>query len=223
MPRPPLLMHLAVWSQLLPPVMVATRRARGVRARVWTALAMLASVGGDTAQLLIGRQGINNLWVGYISTAVTGILVVGALANWQVTARARRLMYFALALYVAVFLMTSALDDPQHFSLLAIPAHSIMVLLLSLWTLITNALEPREQALTRHDWFWACLGFALLYGASSAVQPLLRMLLAEGKLADMMSVLYFKAGLQIAAMLLITVGMLCPVQAPSGPSSSPAR
>ena len=184
---------------------------------------MLASVGGDTAQLLIGARGINNLWVGYVSTAVTGILVIAALAEWQVARHPRRLMYLALGLYVGVFVLTAALDDPTRFSMLAVPIHSIIVLLLSLWTLVTNALEAQQQPLIRHDWFWACLGLALLYGASSAVQPLLRILLAEGKLADMATVLYFKAGLQIGAMLLISAGMLCPVQAPSGPSSSPAR
>lgn len=223
MARPGLLAHLSVWSQLLPPLVAATAGAWRVRARAWTSLALVASVSGDTAQLLIGRQGINNLWVGYVSTAVTGVLVIAALAEWQVSRHARRVMYLALVVYLGVFAMTAAFDDPTRFSMLAVPIHSIIVLLLSLWTLITNALERREQPQIRHDWFWACLGLALLYGASSAVQPLLRILLAEGKLADMASVLYFKAGLQVVAMLLITAGMLCPVQAPSGPSSSPAR
>ena len=223
MARPPLLMHLAVFAQLLPPVVVAARRTWPLRARAWTSLALVASVSGDIAQLIIGSRGINNLWVGYISTAVTGALVIAALAEWQVSKQARRRMYLALGFYVGVFALTAVLDDPSRFSMLAVPIHSILVLLLSLWTLITNALEPRNQPITRYDWFWACLGLALLYGASSAVQPLLRMLVAEGKVADMMSVLYFKAVLQIGAMLLITAGMLCPVQAPSGPSSSPAR
>jgi hypothetical protein len=180
-------------------------------------------VGGDTIQLLMGQRGISNLWVGYISTAITGILVVTALAKWQVSARMIRYMYYALILYVAIWAVTTAFDDPSQFSALALPTHSVLVLVLSLWTLISNALQTRQQSVTKQDWFWSCLGFSLLYGATSAMQPLLRILMSQGQLDNMASVLYFKAGLQIVAMLLITAGMLCPVPAPSGPSSSPAR
>jgi hypothetical protein len=174
-------------------------------------------------QLLLGQRSINNLWVGYISTALTGILMVVALAEWQVTARARQLMYLALVLYIGTWGITLALDDPTRFSVLAVPTHSVLVLLLSLATLITNALEPRVRSIVRADWFWCCLGLALLYGTSSAVQPLLRVLLAESKLQEASSILRVKAGFQVVAMLLITAGMLCPVPAPSGPSSLPAR
>lgn len=223
MPRPPLIAHLAVWSQLLPPVMVAISRSWSVRARVWAALALLASVTGDSAQLLMGRRQLPNLWVGFVSTLVTGLFVVTALAEWQISSRARRFMYLALAAYVAVWGITAVMDDPREFSVLAVPVHSVLVLLLSLWTLISNSLDPRRLPLTRQDWFWACLGLALLYGATSAMQPLLRILMTQGRMDEAESVLTFKAGIQVVAMLLITAGMLCPVPAPSGRSSSPAR
>jgi hypothetical protein len=171
----------------------------------------------------MGQRGINNLWVGYISTAVMGMFVVVALSAWQVTEQARRRMRLAPLLYLALWGIALRFDDPTRFSVLAFPAHSIFALLLCLWTLIVNALEPRQSPLFREDWFWCCLGLALLYGGTSATQPLLRVLMEQNLVSAMMSTLVFKAGLQVVAMLLITAGMLCPVPAPSGPSSSPAR
>jgi hypothetical protein len=216
-------MHLAVWSQLLPPAVVAISRNWYQRPRFWASLALLAGVGGDTLQLVMGQRSINNLWVGYISTAITGILVITALMEWQVTLRRRRALLVCLLLYVIVWGVATGFEDPTRFSVLALPIHSILVLLLSLWTLITNALESRDRPIMWYDWFWGCLGLALLYGGSSAMQPLLRILLADGQIQSVVQVLNFKAGIQVVAMLLITAGMLCPVQAPSGRSSSPVR
>jgi hypothetical protein len=202
---------------------VAAKQGWNLRPRLWTGLALLSSTVGDGVQFVLGRRGLSNLWIGYVSTAITGILIVTALAEWQVTGRSRQTMWLALILYVIMWGTTMLFEETARFSLLAVPIHSVLVLLLSLWTLMSNALKDRPQPTYRYDWFWACLGLALLYGASSAMQPLLRILIAEGQMNDAIAVLNFKAGFQVVAMLFITAGMLCPVQAHSGFSSLPVR
>jgi hypothetical protein len=222
MPQASALMHAAAWSQLLPPAALAFGGRLGVRPRVLIGLAMATSVVGDLIQLMLGRQSINNLWVGYISTAVTGILVILGLSFWAPTLRGSRTIRLALIAYVLVW-ATLVFENVKGFSVVTIPVHSLMVLMISLWIVIGNALEDHPLPLNRSDWFWAGLGLALLYGALSAVQPLLNVLLAQKLVGQAVLVLNAKAFIQIVAVLMIVIGMLCPTPRPSGPSFSPAR
>lgn len=222
MPPPSALLHAAAWSQLLPPAALALRRSLAGRPRVLIGLAMVLSVVGDLIQLLMGRQNINNLWVGYISTAVTGILVILGLSFWAPTLRGGRTIRLGLIAYLAVW-VTLVFENLKGYSVFTIPVHSLLVLLISLGIVIGNALEDHPLPLNRSDWFWAGLGLALLYGASSAVQPLLNVLLAQDLVGQAMLVLNAKAVIQIVAVLMIVIGMLCPTPRPSGRSFSPAR
>jgi len=114
-------------------------------------------------------------------------------------------------------------EDLNSFSVVAFPLQALLLLALSLWTLLANGLAEGSRMMRTHDWFWACTGFALSNGAASAIEPLSAMFLrsAPDRLVDLFN---FKAVIDLAAALAITVGMLCPVTTvPSGPSSSPAR
>lgn len=222
MPQPTALLHAAAWSQLLPPAVLAFRGRPAGRPRVLIGLAMATSVVGDLIQLMLARRNVNNLWVGYISTAVTGTLVIFGLSFWAPTPRSGRTIRLALIAYVLVW-ATLVFENVKGFSVVTIPVHSLMVLMISLWVVIASALEDHPLRLSRSDWFWAGLGLALLYGASSAVQPLLNVLLAQELVGQAMLVLNAKAVIQIIALLMIVIGMLCPTPRPSGPSFSPVR
>ncbi len=217
-------MYAASLSRVLPPVALIARHAWAVPARGWAAAACLALLLGDAGARILGAKGFNNLWLGYISNPAVGIATLFALVSWQQTPRSKRIVralgpIFALA-WIAMVLLA---EDLNNFSVVAFPVQALLLLILSLWTLLANGLSEGARAMPGHDWFWICSGFSLLNGAASAIEPLSTMFLqsAPDRFLDLFN---FKAAIDLAAALAITVGMLCPVTtAPSGPSSSPAR
>jgi hypothetical protein len=222
---PSLIAHVAVWSQLLPPAAVAAGRSWNVSARFWCGVGLLISAISDAAQFVLGRRAINNLWLGYLSTPLTGLMIMGALAAWQPTRRGVKVVRISMLIYAIMWATTVPIfEDVTRFSVVTLPVHSIVVLVLSLGTLIHNALQDRVYPLLRTDWFWACIGIAVLYGGASAIQPYLGVLIAGGRMQEAILVLNVKAGIQVFALMLITAGMLCPVQtSPSSLSFSPAH
>ena len=221
--EPTWLMYAASFSRVLPPIALIMRRA-ATPGRSWAAVACLILIVGDYAARALGARGINNLWVGYISSPAVGIATLLALASWQRTRKSRQIVLglapiFALA-WIGV-VMTA--EDVNSFSVAAFPLQSLLLLILCLWTLGSNGLSEGSSGLHRNDWFWISSGFALSNGAASAIEPLSAMLLNSSpeRLFDLFN---FRSGIDLIASLTITAGMLCPVTtAPSGPSSSPAR
>ena len=216
-------MYAASFSRVLPPIALLARRT-STPGRSWAAVACLVLIAGDYAARTLGAKGINNLWIGYISNPAVGIATLLALASWQRSQKSRRLFLalvpvFALA-WIAVVV---AAEDINNFSVAAFPFQALLLLILSLWTLLTSSLADGPGMLVRSDWFWISAGFALSNGAASATEPLSAMLLSSAP--DRLFQLFnFRAGIDLVAALAITAGMLCPVTtAPSGPSSSPAR
>ncbi len=178
----------------------------------------------DLGSRMLGARGINNLWVGYISSPAVGIATLLALACWQRSRGSAKVLRGLAPAFALVWItMVLLAEDLSSFSVLAFPLQSLLLLVLSLWTLLVNGLSEGARMLLNHDWFWVCCGLALSNGAASAIEPLSVMFLrnAPDRLIELFN---FKAGIDLVAALAITVGMLCPVPtAPSGPSSSPAR
>jgi len=189
------------------------------------ALACVVSVLGDGLNFALSRRGVNNLWVGYISTPVSSTFTLLAMSCWQVTSRAQKIMVRVIPLYLAVWVLAIQFaEDTARYSVLAFPAHSVILLVCCLWTLGAIALDDRRDAVIRTDAFWISGGFALWAGTAAAVEPLMSVFIRRDQIPAAVAVLNFKAGLQLIALLAITAGMLCPVPTePSGPSSSPAR
>jgi hypothetical protein len=224
MARLPLIMYAAIWLQVLPAGGLALRRGRAISGRVWVVLALLASFAGDMIQYALGVQQINNLWVGYIATALYGLAVIQALVSWQPTPRAVRALRIGLVLYLALWGTTPLIEDLQQFSVVVIPAQYIFVFVLCVWTLVRNSLQDRPEPLYRYDWFWICAGFALSFGASSAIQPVANVFIGRGQMDHAATVFIFRAWIHSAAMLLVTTGVLwARSTAPSSLSLSPAR
>jgi hypothetical protein len=224
MPGPSLLMHAAAWAQAAPVLALVGSSRSKLAGRRLAALACLVSVAGDALNFFLSRRGINNLWVGYLSTPLSSILIFGALSCWQQTDRARRTMIHLIPPYLAVWAAAIWFaEDLERFSFVAFPAHYVILLVCCLWTLGATALSGLDNVL-RRDAFWIAGGFALWAGTSAAVEPLMEIFIRTERVPAAVAVLNFKAGLQLVALIAITVGMLCPVTtAPSGPSSSPAR
>ena len=218
-------MHAAAWSQAAPSVALSKARAWDQAGRRWAAVACLINVVGDLLNFILSRAGLNNLWVGYISTPLSSAFILLALSAWHTGAKDRRLMVAAipvyLAMWVAAILFT---ENLRQFSTVAFPVHSLFLLGCCVWTLLRKALEDYPFPLVRTDWFWIVGGFAVLIGTAAAADPLLGILIARGQIDQAMAVVNFRAGLQLLSLIAITTGMLCPVPAAlSGPSSSPAR
>jgi hypothetical protein len=216
-------MYAASFSRVLPPIALLARRT-ATPGRSWAAVACLVLIVGDYAARTLGSRGINNLWIGYISNPAVGIATLLALASWQRTPRSHRILLalvpvFALA-WIAVVV---GAEDVSTFSVAAFPLQALLLLILSLWTLLTNGLSEGTGVLARSDWFWISAGLALSNGAASAIEPLSAMLLSSAP-ERLFQLFNFRAGIDLIATLAITAGMLCPVTtAPSSPSSSPAR
>jgi hypothetical protein len=221
--EPSWLMHAAAFSRVLPPLALLARRSV-TPGRSWAAVACLLLLAGDFAARTLGSRGINNLWVGYISNPAVGIATLLALMSWQRSPQAGRFIrllipFFAVA-WIAVVVLA---EDVSNFSVAAFPLQALLLLIISLWTLVTNGLADGAGALIRNDWFWISSGFALSNGAASAIEPLSAMLL-ESSPERLFELFNFRSGIDLIASLAITAGMLCPVTTePSGPSSSPAR
>jgi hypothetical protein len=221
--EPSWLMYAASFSRVLPPIALLARRT-ATPGRSWAAVACLVLIVGDYAARTLGSRGINNLWIGYISNPAVGIATLLALASWQRTPRSHRILLalvpvFALA-WIAVVV---GAEDVSTFSVAAFPLQALLLLILSLWTLLTNGLSEGTGVLARSDWFWISAGLALSNGAASAIEPLSAMLLSSAP-ERLFQLFNFRAGIDLIATLAITAGMLCPVTtAPSSPSSSPAR
>ncbi|MCI0455407.1 MAG: hypothetical protein L0Z62_00335 [Gemmataceae bacterium] len=183
----------------------------------------MALVGGAALELVLGRRGVNNLWVGYVSTPAGGILLMLGLAHWQRSVLERGAIRAAIPVYLLAWAGLVAIgEDTQRFSVVAFPLHALLLLALCLWTLGRNALEEERQPLLRADWFWVGVGFALINGAAAAIEPLSVMLVHQDRVNLLVTAFNLKAGIDLAGTLSITLGMLCPLAtAPSGPSSSP--
>lgn len=216
-------MHAATLSRVFPPLALLAGRAR-TPGRSWAAVACLLLLIGDITARMLGSRGINNLWVGYISSPAVGIATLLALTFWQRTMRARHFVLLLVPIFAVAWIVVVMLaEDVSNFSVAAFPLQALLLLILSLWTLLTNSLADGSGTLVRSDWFWISAGFALSNGAASAIEPLSAMLLSSAP--DRLFQLFnFRAGIDLVAALAITAGMLCPVTtAPSSPFSSPAR
>ena len=223
MPGPSLIMHAAAWSQAAPSLALAKVRRWDQPGRRWAAVACLINVAGDIINYGLGKAGINNLWVGYISTPASSAFILLALTAWQTSAATRRMMVLAipayLAMWIAAILFT---EDLRRFSNVAFPVHSLFLLACCVWTLLRMALVDHPFPFARTDWFWIVGGFAVLIGTAAAAEPLLGIFIARSQIDQAMAVVNFRAAFQLLALIAITTGMLCPVTTDSGPSSSPA-
>ena len=221
MPGPTVLMHAAAWSQLLP-VGAAVHRRFERPAFKWLATGFLVSVAGDALQLWLGRRGLNNLWVSYLSTPVMGASFLWAMSYFHTGLVGRLALRIAVPVYVMVWYALAILvEDTAGFSRFVYPLHSLLILAAGLWILTSRGVAPARQPILRSDWFWIVGGLSL-YGAGTAImEPVLVELMKED-VGLVVAAYQVRSASDILAFVAISWGMLCSARIPrSGPSFSP--
>jgi hypothetical protein len=162
----------------------------------------------DAIALQYALRKVNNLWIGYISGPVLALAVLFALSCWHTDPRSRRLIRLAgLGLIALVGLLTLLVEDLSRHSLIRRPAESLLIVVVSLWTLLTLVRQETGH-LGRQDWFWICLGLTLRYGAAIAIDPLARSLLGPSQEA-VYTAYQIRSVAFIVSYVVIARGMWC--------------
>ncbi len=218
---PPLLAFSGIVAELAPPLVALLTRTRD-RARIGIAVWCLILLAFDIfGAWLGGVHHANNLFILYITDAVSSVWLFWVLSQWQVRAvpaLAVRLLLpcFLLANLILIF----AVEDTENFSLVTTTLNGLLVLSLALYTLISRSLDERVR-LTRFDWFWVCCGLVVYLTNEMAADPLARVLV-KGRMEVLAALLTAKSVVNALAMLIIARGLLCPTQPlRSGGSSLP--
>jgi hypothetical protein len=222
------LLYLPVLAELLPPIAVVWKPTRSP-ARLGIAAWSLVMFFGDVLAVWEARHyHKNNLWVGYVSTAIAGTVLLWALSWWQSHSVSRLAIRVLIPLYLlAQLALILTVEDPDNFSLVTDTLSGVVLLTLVLYTLVVRSLEERDQ-LTRFDWFWVCSGLALSYSSAMAIGPISRLLIVDHR--ELVLNLYeVRAIADTVAITVIARGLLCPMPSlrsggsslpPSSPSSS---
>ena len=209
-PSYPVVMYLAAVSVALPLVAIQVMWGRFPpaplrRLRVWCGFLLLANL----VELVIAFQTQRaNLWFGYYSIPVEVALFLWTVAGWH-QARVARLYLLAvpLALLGAVVVIFSA-NQEQLFSVIVGPVLSLLALFAVMHTLVACSLAS-TGLLTRQDWFWICLGFALFWTCFAPLPAFAEAFVISA--FELVNTAYIvRAWLIIAAFLLISWGVICP-------------
>jgi hypothetical protein len=201
------LLYLGSAAEALPLVAVAAVRRPSGGARRWLAgwSALLAAV--DGTQLVLGLKGVHNIWLSYVATAGSA-LVLWALSCWQTNDTARLTLRAAVVPFLVVWaVLTLFVEDTSTFSRAAEPMGDLICLAAAAYTLLVRSFRSRGDLL-RQGWFWGSAGLALYFGIWSAMGPL-GALLVRG--APQLLVLAYQAAmaLNIVAFAAIARGVTC--------------
>ena len=175
----------------------------------------------DVLQIVLGSRGIRNLWTGYVIQPLITAALLYALARWHPTRSGSVALKAAIPLVVVVsVVLTLTVDDPRNFSLVAMPFHSIVMLLAAVWTFVSLSLDS-DSSILGQDWFWIIGGVMLYAATATAMQPLAWYLIKER--VDLLHAAFnVRAAVVLLSFAAITWGMLSRgTPKYSGGSSSP--
>lgn len=206
----PFLVRTAGWAQTMPLLALLAGRNRS-RPILWVAAGAVVSGLGNVIGRIAAERLANNHWVAYLDAPLMFSLYLIALSEWQLTARAGRVLRTGVFTVLLLYLVIVALaEDVTTFPEFSAPLYSVGLLAAALWTLLHRAFTGEPKALTGTDWFWVTGGLAI-YGATTALaEPIGKVLLDAGRL-DIFTLVYSLRALCIdAAFVAITVGFLIP-------------
>ena len=214
-------LHYLAWVSAVFPVIAGARWAlRLPKPRVAVLCWALMLIFANGLALFLGARGLNNHWVIYLSTPLSGVAVVVALIAWQVRDTPRLILRVMVPLYLVAWTVIVALIEDIHtFSVVAGPFSSLILLVAASCTLVGRSLHSLDPH-TKQDWFWITIGFLIFYGVETGLPPLALLLVRSHP--DLLDLAFqVRAAGMIVAMVLIAWGMLCPLPLPqSGGSSS---
>jgi hypothetical protein len=207
----PWILYGAWMAQALPPLAALRYGGKLPPARRWLVAWSVALFIWDGASLLLGLGRQKNLWLFYAVAPVVDCVMLWTLSLWQQHPVARLTYRSAIPIFIAVWAgLVVSIEQTDTFSMFAFPFEGVVLLVASLFTLLTRSLGEQE-GVTSRDWFWAALGLSLYYAAGAALQPFARWLLAQQQ-SDLLRFAYeTKAGVNIIAFVSIAIGMLCPL------------
>jgi hypothetical protein len=209
--KPTILMYVAGWSQLAPPAAGAAARRLTPGGRREIAIWCLLQVASDGLSLVLGRRGLNNLWVSYLFMPVTGAIALWAISCWHRPGTGRLTLRIAIPLFVVVSAgLTFGVEDPRAYSMIAAPFHALVLFFAALWTFMVRSLTGQAR-LMQQDWFWILGGLMLFTGTATAQQPIAWYLVSAGREDVFRAVFDLKAAVDILAFAAITRGVLCPL------------
>ena len=206
--RVPLLLYLGSAVEAAPLVAAVAAWRRVHRARLWISVWCGVLTVCNAVQLWLGSRGVHNLWVSYVVTAASA-LVLWALSYWQTGDTARLTLRLAVVPLLVVWaVLTLAVEDTSNFSRAAEPTAYLVCLAAAAYTLLARSLGSATELL-RQDWFWVSAGLALYFGIWSAMGPLAVLLVSTSP--QLLAVAYQVAmALNIVAFVAIARGVTCP-------------
>ncbi len=223
--RAPLIAWVAVWIQLLP-LVVAARRWRELDRAHWGVLAWLVLlVAMDLFQytwaVLLHRG--SNLFMGHVSPALQGTLILLVLAEWQVRPVARSTVRIMVPLALAWWAVTTAFfEDTNNFSVLSSPVIGLLSLAAALLAFVTR-LQDEELPVLRTSWCWILAGIAVFFATNSTISIFQAVATSRQDWDLLVRSLIYKSGIDILAITCIAWGFLWPTPPrSSGASSSQA-
>lgn len=224
--RAPLIVWLAVWAQLLPPL-AAVRRWRDLdRAHrgivAWVGLLLVMDLTLYAWSIVLGLG--SNIFLEYAYVPLQGALILLVLAEWQVHTVARNTVRFLVPLALLWWAVTTAFfEDTSNFSVLSSPVLGLLALAATLLAFVTR-LQHEEVPVLRTSWCWILAGVAIHYATNSTISIFQAVVTARQDWGMLARALEFKAGIDIFAIICITGGFLWtdPPRS-SGASSLPAH
>jgi len=184
----------------------------------WCGFVLLANL----TSLLLARRGLNNHWLNYIVTPVSGALLLWSLSLWQRSALSALALRLAIPLLALTWTgIVLRFENTRTFSLLAEPFAGLLVLGAAIYTLVSRGFADPGNVV-RQDWLWVGLGLAFYAGGAIALPPASNWLMQRSP--ELVVKAYeVKSLVEILALLAIARGLTCPLPptSPSGGSSWP--
>ncbi len=205
--RIPWVLYAGAAAELLPPIVAAARWKRlGVPPRWiagWSAFLVL----GEAITLALAFRGVNNHWVNYLGTPLAAALVLWALAHWHPSRSGRRAVRLLIPVLAALWIaMIILFEDTSTFSVVAEPILGLLVLVAVLSMLVARTMQETGR-IRDQSWWWIGIGLMLVFGTTVAFAPAAYILVQQAP--DLLIRAYqIRAGLNVAAFLLITGGVL---------------
>lgn len=152
----------------------------------------------------------NNLWVLHLGNPLETTTILLAFAGWQRDAVSARALRVAVPVYwlvwSAVFLLA---EHPQEFSHYTRPLQSLLVIAVSAMTMVRGA-QRGDVAPWRSDEFLISTGLLVYFGPSIMLEPVSAVLVAQH--SELVRLAFtVKAWISLVAVVLITLGVLCPI------------
>lgn len=160
---------------------------------------------------LTQSQGINSLWLRYIVSPTSDVLMLSALSLWQSHPLRRIGIRVAMVVLIPVWIGYAISEGVGAFGRYSDPLRSIVILVAALVTLVGNAVSTTAR-ISGQDWFWIASGVALYFALEAALGPFFEVIFPNSREIAQNGLL-FKARFDILAFVLIAIGLLCPQEA----------